>query len=382
VTDLSILLSASIRLHSHLLQSHWKGQALQGPDPGVRFNYRFGRFVKSYLGFVRWRDEYCYMQAQGYWILSNWRLFRATGAAEYRDIALRCSDYIVRQQRPDGGWNYPNPAWRGRVATAEGTWAALGLVESYRQAGGPGYLHSALRWHRFLLHEVGFQNAGPGLAVNYFAGRVTRKVSNNSAMVLRFLAELADLTSEQRHVDLCRRLIEFLQEAQSPTGEFPYSVADGSIHQHFQCFQYNAFQCLDLMRSWELIRERAVVPLVRAMLSFLAGGLAEDGHAPYECGSVSRTVTYHTAVMAAAFAKATEMGFSEFTIVRNRAYQWLLTAQRADGSFPHSQGDYLVLKDERSYPRYLAMVLFHLLEPLEAAGISRPVREWQTCESA
>jgi hypothetical protein len=39
---------AAYRLHDYLLREHWKGQALGGPDPGVCFNYRIGRFLKSY----------------------------------------------------------------------------------------------------------------------------------------------------------------------------------------------------------------------------------------------------------------------------------------------------------------------------------------------
>ena len=45
-----------------------------------------------------------------------------------------------------------------------------------------------------------------------------------------------------------------------------------------------------------------------------------------------------------------------------RAYRYVLALQRRDGSFPHSRGDYRLLSDERAYPRYLAMILLHLLQ--------------------
>ncbi len=40
-------LQAAISLHRYMVGRHWTGHALVGPDPGIRFNYRIGRFVKS-----------------------------------------------------------------------------------------------------------------------------------------------------------------------------------------------------------------------------------------------------------------------------------------------------------------------------------------------
>src|SRR5713226_7813815 len=100
---------AALKLDRYLRTEHWNGRGLVGPDVGIRFNSRFGRFIKGYLPGVHWHDEYYYLQAQGYWILANWCLHRLTGDAEYRDIAVRCSEYAVTCQRDDGGWDYPNP---------------------------------------------------------------------------------------------------------------------------------------------------------------------------------------------------------------------------------------------------------------------------------
>src|SRR5206468_3643342 len=123
---------AAIRLHRYTVARHWTGDDLVGPDPGIRFNYRIGRFIKSYLPHVRWNDDYYYLQGQGYWTLSNWRLFDLLGEECYRDIAVRCSASMLAVQRPDGAWNYPNPEWSGRVATVEGSWGSIGLLETYR----------------------------------------------------------------------------------------------------------------------------------------------------------------------------------------------------------------------------------------------------------
>jgi hypothetical protein len=353
-----------MKLHHYLVAKHWQGQALIGPDPGIRFNYRIGRFLKSYLRSIPWGDNYYYLQAQGYWILSNWRLFTQTGNETYRDIALRCSKYMLTQQRDDGAWEYPNPEWRGRIATAEGTWGSLGLLETYRQTTDPAFLTGALRWHTFLVETIGFQRSGDELAVQYFAHRRGVRVPNNSAFVLRFLAELASVTGEKGYLQSCAGLLRFMCHVQQSTGEFPYAVggeAGEKDRPHYQCYQYNAFQCLDLIRYHEVTGDRTPIPLIIRVLGFLRQGLARDGRAFYACGNRHREVTYHTAVLGAAFGKARQLGIDGYEDLANRAYSYLLGWQLPNGSFSYSRRDYHLLSDQRSYPRYLAMILYHLL---------------------
>lgn len=355
---------SALQLHEYLVARHWDGRRLVGPDVGIRFNSRIGRFIKSYIGRVRWNDHYCYMQAQGYWVLDNWQLFSIFGEERYRDMAMRCSDYMLAQQREDGAWEYPNPEWRGRIASAEGTWASLGLLETYRQAGDKKSLDCVRKWHRFLVQKIGFQQVGSELAINYFYGRTGLRVPNNSAIVLRFLAELADHSGEEPDRRFCDGLLHFLQAAQAATGEFPYTVkgqSGGEGRPHFQCYQYNAYMCLDLMRYHDLTGDSRVLPMVGRLLRFLRRGLAKDGHSFFDCGNRYQEVTYHTAVLAQAFARARHFGIDGYRDLADRAYAYLLGLQRPDGGFAFSRGDYVVLRDQRSYPRNLAMILFHLL---------------------
>lgn len=362
----------ALRLHRYLLARHWDGRGLRGPDPGIRFNYRIGRFIKSYLSRIPWHDDYYYLQAQGYWVLGNWQLFALTGEPAYRALAVRASRYMLTRWRADGAWLYPHPEWRGRIATAEGTWAALGLLETYRQTGDPVFLDAARRWHAFLLGPIGFQRVGETLAVNYFAGRPGPRVPNNSAFVLRFLAELAAATGDPTPLQPCAGLLAFLRTAQMPTGEFPYAVrgvAAGADRPHFQCYQYNAFQCLDLTRYYQVTGDATALPLIRGVLGFLPGGLGAGGCAFYQCGNHYRTVTYHAAALAAAFSGAQRLGLPGYAEPAARAFAYVRARQRPDGSFPYSRGDYHLLHDGRSYPRYLAMILYHLLpDALVPAG--------------
>ena len=362
--------AAALSLHKYLVARHWNGRALLGPDPGVRLNYRIGRFVKSYVPRQSWNDDLFYLQAQGYWALANWQLFARTGLKAYRDIAINGARHIVARQRADGAWDYPNPEWKGRVATVEGIWASIGLLEASRGTADAAFVGAALHWHTFLLERIGFQRAGDELAINYFAARDSGRVPNNSTDVLRYLAELSDVTGDDLYLVPRTGLLTFLRHVQKPSGEFPYAVGTSDPHErrpHFQCYQYNAFQCLGLMRYYELTRDPAALPIITGVLRFLRTGVAADGHALYECGNRYRAVTYHAAVLGAAFARAGQLGIDGYEDLSHRAFSYVLRMRRGDGNYKYSTGDYRVLSDRRSYPRYLAMILHHLLLRVSAS---------------
>jgi len=357
------LQAAALRLHGYLTQRHAEG-ALRGPDPGIRFNARIGRFVKSYLSFLPWRDRYAYMQAQGYWIKSNWLLLDQIPAA--RELALAASDYVLAAQQPEGYWDYPNPEWRMRIATVEGCFASIGLLESYLHAGRDAYRQAADKWYRYVLEEIGFQRASSGLAVNYFAHSEGLRVPNNSTLVLYFLAKLKEATGDDRYLEKAPSLISWLYDVQLESGELPYGVRgapDGAGDWiHFLCYQYNAFEFMDLVIYYRLTGDASVFDILRPLARYLAGGLTPAGFAKYDCHHDTPEVPYYTLAVAQALSQASELGLGDFDRLVTRAYRQVLDKQRANGRFAyHSRANYGVLSDRRSYPRYLSMMLFHLL---------------------
>jgi hypothetical protein len=356
--------SAALRLHRQLLGASWRGDGLVGPDSGIRFNYRVGRFVKSYVPALSWSDDLYYMQTQGYWILGTGQVRDITGDERLDAVVAATARGVVARQRPEGAWGYPNPEWRGRVATAEGSWAAIGLLDAYRRTGDPEFLEAAIRWHRFLEKEIGYQAVRGGLAVNYFAGGAQNlAVPNNSALVLRVLAELTDASGDPRFLRRAPDLVRFLAEAQLPTGEMPYALGVDGIagRRHFQCAQYNAFQCLDVIRYVELTGDQQAAGLARTMAGFLRTRVRPDGSVAYACDKGVPLVAYHGAAVAAALHQGARLGEAYCAEPRDRACARLLALQRDDGAFPHSRRDYGVLRDDRAYPRNLAMILHHLL---------------------
>jgi hypothetical protein len=366
-------LGCALKLHRYMTTHQWVDGKLVGPDSGVRANLRVTRFIRSYLDFVRWNDSYYYLQAQGYWVLANWRLFAATASFACRDIAARCSDSMLSRQNNDGSWTFANPEWRGRIPTAEGAWACIGLLQSYRETGDYRYLDAVLRWHRFLIQKTGFQHFGDQIAVNYFANRSAARVPNNSAFIVRFLAELADVTGDDQYLQPCSGLIRFLANAQTPYGELPYALADNAHHAarpHYQCYQYNSFQCLDLLRYFELTSDPLTLPILHNLLAWLTTGIDEDGHVRFDCYDRHRRVFYHTTALAAALHTAGSMGIAQYKGQADRCFSYIRSVQCADGRYWFSQGDYRFLSDRRSYPRNLAMMLFHLLT--ESSSVPAP----------
>jgi hypothetical protein len=367
------LLAAAARLHAYLEQRHWRDGVLRGPDPGVRFNLRLWRFAKSALDFVPWRDDYLFLQSQGYWVLSNWLLQAATGEERYRALALRASDAILRHQRADGAWAYPLPERRHLVATVEGCWASLGLLASYAREPRPEFLAGAVRWYEFLVSRIGFQEHATGKAVNYF-DRPRGKVPNNSVLAAWFLLRLWKASGDERFLEHVPAMLEFLAAAQLPSGELPY-IVDGPLERgraHYLCFQYNAFQFLELARLSRFEAARRAEGIAAKLAAFLPRGVTPEGACANDCFRPYPEVNYYTAALAAALGTAAQRGWIGSKELSERCYTRLLSRQRADGGFDFSSRDYGFLGDTRSYPRQMAMTLFHLLDPLGGDGFPPP----------
>lgn len=373
LTNMNNLAAAALKIHQAIQRDFSIDGAIIGPDPGVRFNYRLWRFLKGYTPWIAWNDGLYYLQCQGYWVMANW-LLAENASDRYAETAVAATDQIVRRQRRDGAWDYPNPEWKGRVATVEGTFASFALLETYRRTGQQAYLDAALRWHTYFSESIGFQVYRGMTAVNYFAGRPSNPVPNNSSLILRYLANLANATGDSSYAEQCEPVVEFLRAVQQPSGELPY-VVDEPRMLHFQCFQYHAFIYLDTWNYYQMSGDERVVDLLRGVLRFLEGALAPSGYGVYQCSQRYRTVNYHTAAIATALHTVHNIGMSVEQVAdyRNRAqiaFEYLLKQQAADGSFTHSRGDYRLICDHRRYPRYLAMMLYHLLTVSRAEEFS------------
>lgn len=362
------------RLHAFLVGRHYAQGLLQGPDPGVRFNWRLWRFAKSAMDFIPWRDDYVFTQTQGNWVLANWLLHDATGKGCYREIALESTDATLALQKPEGYWPYPLPERRHLIAALEGIWGATALLVTYSRTSRPELLRAAICAYDFITTRIGFQKHSPGEAINYF-DKPRGKVPNNSVIAVWFFLRLWHASGEDRFLEHVSSLLQFIAAVQMPSGEIPY-IVDSPLEKardHYLCFQYNAHQFLHLCRSEQLRPGLGAKPILGGLWQFLRRGVRPNGSCANDCASVERggpEVNYYTAALGAALHQAYRLGVDPSDEAAQRCFARVLARQRSDGSFGFSTGDYGFLRDDRSYPRQQAMTLFHLLSPLAGEGSS------------
>lgn len=389
----SALIHAAERLHAHLWSRHYSQGLVHGPDAGVRFNLRLWRFLKAGLDFIPWKDDYVFMQSQGYWILSNWMLYELTGEATYRALALESTEATLRLQQPEGFWLYPLPERKHLIATVEGNWGAIGLLATYSREPRKEFLQAAVRWYDYLVGRIGFQPHARGEAINYF-DKPRGKIPNNSAEAVWLCSRLEKATADARFTEHVEAMLEFLADTQLPTGELPY-IVEGPNEKgrvHYLCYQYNAFQFLKLAWANALHPDSRTLRILSLLAGFLAHGVSQNGASAADCFHTKLETDYYTAVLAAALWEAHRLpnadrrlpngsghpSFVDFQQsssrdLSDRCYDRLLKRQRADGSFAYTKGDYGFLRDGRSYPRPQVMTLCHLLYPACGNGFERKV---------
>jgi uncharacterized protein YyaL (SSP411 family) len=123
----------------------------------------------------------------------------------------------MSRQTEKGCWLYDSPEWKGRVATVEGCFAAIGLLAVYRATTDRRYFDAAERWWRFMLEEVGFQDYdSESKSLNYWANRESGMVPNNATLGLWLAAEMATITGDQSYLNCCPAMISFLKKCQLP----------------------------------------------------------------------------------------------------------------------------------------------------------------------
>jgi hypothetical protein len=306
-------------------------------------------------------------------------LWELTGDQAFATYARSAANAVVAVQQADGSWEYPPMrSRRGLIATVEGDIATIALAESFRLGNESTWLDAARRWHAFLVRSVGFRESHGGTAVNYWAGRAGGVVPNNTTLTLWALAALGAATGDQSVCAPCPAMIAFLKSAQLESGELPYVFDPGDESKsriHFLCYQYNAFECLDLVHYYLLTGDPAVLSIIEPLAGFLATGLTRSGAVRYNCDSESPVVPYYAAATAAALSQTSRLGLGKHDALAERVYQWVREQQAPDGGMKFfSRRNYGFLRDSRSYPRNLAMILYHLA--LEMTPGSKPGMSW------
>jgi hypothetical protein len=352
-------LDASVKLHRYLVDQHWDGQAIVGPDPVGKVNWRITRFFKSYSSWLPWKGDFRYMQGQGYWIRSNLGLFDLTGDSGYLDLAKRTARGILECQLDNGAWEHPPiRGRRGFVSAVESVWACLGLVSAYQELGDASYLDAAVKGYEAILNVIGLRRVKNSLALNYYA-HTKHLVPNVTTMFLWLAAEISRVTGDDKAIMEREEMIRFLEYAQLDHGEFQYVHG---VRPHFQCYQYNSFQFLDLCGCYSITGNGRLERILTRLAQFLSTGVTERGSCRYDCRHENPETNYWTAAIAAALHQAHELELGQYQGLSEFAYDRLLSRQKQNGSFYFSNRNYRFLADRQSYPRQQAMILYFLLQ--------------------
>lgn len=361
------LLNSAQKLYRFLEERHLRNGVLRGPDPGVRFNLRAWRFLKSAFPPLAQKDDYVFMQTQGYWALSNWMLHDLTAEPRCREAALACAETVLRMESAAGAWQYPLPERRHLIATLESMWGAAALLAAYERDPRPEYLDGAVRAHDLITYNIGFQAHDGAEAINYF-DQPRGKVPNNSVTAVWFFLRMWKATGDRRFLAHVPALVRFVEAVQLATGEIPYIVEgpNEKARTHYLCFQYNAFQFLYMTWAEQILPGTWNQNVLAKLARFLQGGVRENGACLSDCaakqaGSGGPEVDYYTAALGAALHEARRSGICDSSNLGERCFARVLARQKPSGGFSFSTGDYGVLTDSQSYPRQQAMTLFHLL---------------------
>jgi hypothetical protein len=351
-------LEAAHRLYRHILRTHWNGQAIAGPDPIGKINWRVTRFVKSYTRWLPWKDNLAYLQGQSYWVRDNLVIFEMTDDSTHLDIADQCARFVAERQLANGAWEHPPiRERRGFISTVESVWACLGLISAYRGLDNPSFLDSVLKGYGALVNAIGLVQFRDSLAIKYHA-HTKELVPNVTTMLLWLLAEIYKATRDKQYLNHAEKMIRFLEYSQMEDGELQYIY---DLRPHFQCFQYNSFQFLDLANYYAITRDERVRTILSGMARFLSSGITECGSCRYDCFTENPETNYWTAALAEALRRAYQLGLGQYQDLSERAYRRLLSRQNAEGGFDFSTGNYGFLSDRQSYPRQQAMILQFLL---------------------
>ena len=335
------------RLTTYLERRYLEHGALSGPDPSGRINLRLGRFLP-----VPQRPK-VFLQSVGYWA----RLNNLRGASDH----VRASgDFLLERQRADGAFPYTDGS--GRVATFDGTWAAIGLLEAYWATRKAQYAEGSARWLEYLLRNA-IRPHGRGQYVQYWS-ELDLVVPNVSAELLWLASEQAKVERSAALEELMPGLLRFLGDAQIGSGELPYRLANSIAprRQHYLCYQYNAFQFLAIARYAENTADAQSEPLLAGLEEFLVHGQAPSGGCRTSCHAAYPEVDYYTAALALALRRAERFAGARPRLVADALVSRLLTRQHRDGRFGYSSGDYGIgwLRDGHGYPRPLAIIAYTL----------------------
>ena len=88
-----------------------------------------------------------------------------------------------------------------------------------------------------------------------------------------------------------RSMINWLGHVQLPSGELPYALGKTPDRDrvHFLCYQYNAFEYLDLAHYHQRTNDKAILSITERLAGYLENGFTRQGACRYNCQKPRRS---------------------------------------------------------------------------------------------
>ena len=171
--------------------------------------------------------------------------------------AVKCADWILALQEPDGSWPFPWPFRRNPTNHAfacETMFTALGLLELYQVTKNKKYLDSILRARRFLLAKNGYYQLTEDSYCLWYSSTDKVRIPNLGGMAGHLFAKLFQVTRDPEDLRLATAFANYCISAQRPDGSSLYwfPPLDSSLQpeeDYSYDLQGRGRQPLDLHRS-------------------------------------------------------------------------------------------------------------------------------------
>ena len=141
---------------------------------------------------------------------------------------------------------------------------------------------------------------------------------NNSTLALKMFANLFKATGDDKFLSACPAMLNWLRRIQLQTGELPYGVEGSRARVHFLCYQYNAFELLDLIEYQRITRDEEVIPIIKKLAHYLAHAVTASGSARFNCHRDRPEVLYYAAAVAAALSESAAGGIGPYEHLASR----------------------------------------------------------------
>ncbi len=89
---------------------------------------------------------------------------------------------------------------------------------------------------------------------------------------------------------------------------------------HFLCYQYNAFQFLNLAKYHNLTKDNNIWPVLEKLAKFISRSVTPIGTVWYDCNQERPDVPYYSTAVGAALSLATDLGIGDYRSVADLTF--------------------------------------------------------------